>query len=377
MSTSPSSPMPHVPRSPLAHLFAGATTQRIGAAEVAWDHGDLAAEYAAIRGSAAKIDLSGAGLVEVTGDDAYDLLQQALARDLEFVTPEQSLISLLLDGDGGAVDVVTVYHVADGYRLETAIGRGPVTVAHLSALRDATARSAQVADRAGEVALILVEGPQAARALEDGIDPDLGALPLSGIMEVELDGVELSVSRTGFTGEYGYKIFVAAADAPAVWERLADLQPAGVGALEVAMFEVRQPLLHRETPTGASALESGYAWLIDVTKESFHGRDAVVGAFESGVRSRVVGYAAPAADGAVPPGAEVRIGDEVVGESLHSVFSPGRGEWIGLARLRPELIAPHLDVTIGSSGGAGGTGGGVAARTIPAPYVVPASWKAR
>jgi glycine cleavage system aminomethyltransferase T len=67
----------------------------------------------------------------------------------------------------------------------------------------------------------------------------------------------------------------------------------------------------------------------------------------------------------------VRVGDEVVGESLHSVFSPGRGEWIGLARLRAELIAPQLDVTVGSDGGS------LPARTISAPYVIPASWKVR
>ena len=376
MTTAPASP-----QSPLQHLFPGAHVARVRAADVVWDHGDLTAEYEAIRGSVAKIDLSGAGLVEVTGPDAYDLLQQALARDLEFVTPEQSLISLLLDENGVAEDVVTVYHVDDGYRLETAVGRGPGTVAHLSALRDAAGLQADVADRAGDVTVILVEGPQAARALEDGIDPDLGALPLSGIMEVDWNGVALSVSRTGFTGEYGYKLFVAAADAPTVWAGLTEPTAAGLGALEVAMFEVRQPLLHREMPTGDSAnlpatnphsaLESGYAWLIDITKESFHGRDAVLGAFESGVRSRVVGYVVPDARAAVPQGAEVRIGDEVVGESLHSVFSPGRGEWIGLARLRPELIAPQIDVTVGSDGGS------LAARTISAPYVIPASWKVR
>jgi aminomethyltransferase len=359
-------------RSPLQHLFPeSTTTQQIGDAEVAWDFGDLAAEYEVIRGSAAKIDLSGAGLVQVSGDDAYDLLQQALARDLEFVTPEQSLISLLLDEDAKALDIVTVYHVDDGYRLETAVGRGSSTVAHLAALRDRLELSAEIVDRAGEVTVILVEGPEAAKALEDGIDPDLGALPLSGIMAVEYAGAELSVSRTGFTGEYGYKIFVAAADAPAVWEGLTELKPAGVGALEVAMFEVRQPLLHRETLTGASALECGYAWLIDITKEEFHGREAVVGAFESGVRSRVVGYVVPGADGPVPDGAEISVGGENVGESLHSVFSPGREAWIGLARLRPELIAPELDVTVGSNGGA------LAAPTISAPYVIPASGKGR
>lgn len=365
-------PTPQRLLSPLAHLFPETTaTAQVAAAAVAWDFGDLVAEYDAIRSAAVKVDLSGAGLVEVTGMDAFDLLQHALARDLEFVTPEQSLISLLLDDAGRALDVVTTYHVNDGYRLETAVGRGPATAEHLSRLRDAAGLDARIADRSGEDTVILVEGPHAATVLEEAVDPDLGALPLSGVMEAELSGVPLLVSRTGFTGEYGYKIFVAAADAGTVWEALEALTPAGMGALEVAMFEVRQPLLHREARPGATALESGYAWLIDITKESFHGRDAVARAFESGVRSHVVGWAAPGADCGPPVRAQVRIGGQTVGECLHAVFSPGRKEWIGLAWIRPELVAPGLEVSLTVDGGE------VLAQTVSAPYVVPGSWDSR
>lgn len=348
-----------------------ANLTQIGSAEVVADYGDLDAEYTAIRQSAARIDLSAAGLIDITGPDAYDLLQRVLARDLEFVTPEQSLISLLLDDAGRPVDIVTVYHVEDGYRLETTFGRGPVTIEHLTAQRDESGMDAQLALRGGEVTIILVEGPQAATVLEETIEPDLGALPLSGLMEVEFAGAELVVSRSGFTGEYGYKLFVPAEHATAVWNALDAVAPAGMGALEIAMFEVRQPVLHHEVNGDVTALEAGYSWLIDITKEEFHGREAVATAFADGTRSRVVGWAAPAAGDTVAAGTPVLIGGQQVGSVVHSLFSPGRKEVIGLANLRPDLVAPNLDVTIGTGDAA------LAAQTIPAPYVIPESWKTR
>jgi len=354
--------------SPLRDAFPESTTyQTVGAAEVAADFGDAAAEYAAIRGGAARIDLSGAGLVEITGDDAYDVLQKALARDLEFVTPEQSLNSALLDVDGGVVDVVTAYHFGDGFRLETSTGRGHQVADHLVALAADEGLTADVELNTAGQTIVLVEGPQAGKVLEETIDPDLSALPLSGLLEVSLDGVELLVSRTGFTGEFGYKIFVSVADVATVWTALDALPAAGRTALETAMFEVRQPIVAREAVGGLSALQLGYAWVIDITKEDFVGRDAVVDAFEAGVRSEVVGLAAQT-EVVPPPGTPISLGGEQVGEVVHAVVSPAVGV-IGLARLRPELIAPGLDLQVGDEL--------VAAKTMPAPYVIPASWSAR
>jgi glycine cleavage system aminomethyltransferase T len=351
--------------SPLAGTFpAGTTTKTIESATVAWDFGDLQAEYDVLREAAGKIDLSGAGLIQVSGSGAYDLLQQALARDLEFVTPEQSLISLLLDESGKAIDVVTAYYAEDGFRLETSTGRGPVTAAHLTALAQATGSDAEITIL-DDLTLILVEGPTAAKVIEDTIDPDLGALPLSGLMEVEFDGVDLIVSRSGFTGEYGYKIFVPTSDVEKVWNAIS-IPAAGHGALEAAMFEVRQPVIHLENAE-ATALENGYSWLIDITKESYVGQEAVQSAFDAGSRSNVIGFVAPTADKPLDAGAPVEIGGVEVGKVVLSIFSPGRKEFIGLAQMRSDLVAPKLDVTIGA----------VEATTLAAPYFLPISWKTR
>jgi glycine cleavage system aminomethyltransferase T len=357
--------------SPLTGVFPESTTSAtIGGSVVAWDFGDLAAEYAAIRENAAKIDLSSATLVLVTGGDAYDLLQTALARDLEFVTPEQSLSSLLLSDDGQTIDLVTAYYTDEGFRLETAFGRAKGTAAHLAALAESTGLDAQVAVD-DETTMILIEGPNAAKILEEMIDPDLGALPLAGIMEVEFAETQLLVSRSGFTGEYGYKLFVAKEDAEQVWNAI-DLPAAGIGALEAAMFEVRQPVLHREDTLGGTALENGYGWLIDITKESFTGQDAVQGAYDDGVRADVIGFVAPTAQADVPSGTPISIGGVEIGKVVHSVYSPGRKEYIGLAKVRPDLVAPKLTITIGAAGAESLTG-----VTLAAPYFLPVSWRTR
>jgi aminomethyltransferase len=372
-----SGPGPAGRQSPLRELFPASTTFiEIQAAAVAWDFGDTAGEYDAIRQDAARIDLSSAGILDVTGPDAYDLLQSALARDVQFITPEQSLASLVLDAAGHPVDLVTAYLLDDGFRLETAFGRGPATAAHLEALRASSGAQARIEDASDTVTIILVEGPAAPTVLKSTIDPDLGALPLGGVMHVEVQGEDITVSRTGFTGEFGYKLFTLVERAAAVWDALGELRPAGLGAFETAMLEVRQPLLHREVAPGASALECGYNWLIDITKESFHGRDAVVREFESGRRPAVIGWVSDSV--AEPParGAEVTIGGEVIGSVVHAVFSPGRKEVVGIARIRPELVAPGLDLTV-SCQAASCQAAQLAAKTVPAPYVVPTSWARR
>jgi glycine cleavage system aminomethyltransferase T len=259
-------------------LLASARRIEIGAATVVWDFGDAAAEYTAVRHNAARFDLAAAGVLEVTGPGAFDLLQVALARDVEFVTPEQCLMSLVLGSGGEVVDLITVYLNDGGFWLETSFGRCAVTAAHLASLQAAGHGTAAVVHRA-DLGGVLIEGPTAASLVEACIDPELGSIPFLGVLPLSWRGRPVTAARSGFTGEFGYKMFAAPADVADIWAALEDARPAGFDALESAMLEVRQPLLHRETASGISALQAGYNWLIDITKDDFHGREAVLKEF--------------------------------------------------------------------------------------------------
>ena len=328
-------------------------------------------EYQAVRQHAARIDLDSVGLIGLTGPDAFDLLQDVLARDIEFVTPEQSLSALLLDADGHVVDLVIVHLDDDGYRLETSFGRGPATMAHLTNVCANSGLAVQILDLRATERIILVEGPEAVGVMEKSVDPDLGTLPFGGVTPVTWRDTSLAVSRTGFTGEFGYKIFVPSQHAASLWDSLSDARPCGLGALETAMLEVRQPVLSRELVGAPTALECGYNWLIDITKESFLGRDPVAREFEQGPHVLTIGWVAEAGSQPAPGGA-VSIGEAEIGRQVWSTFSPGRKQVLGLARIRPDLAAPGIGITVASADGPP-----IPARTLAAPYVIPASWLRR
>lgn len=348
-----------------------ATPATIGSATVVWDYGDAVAEYAALRHRVARFDLGAAGILEVTGPGAFDLLQTALARDIEFVTPEQCLTSLVLNPAGDVVDLVTIYLVEEGFWVESAFGRTTMLATHLASLRaEGHGGDAVLTDRGADLGIVLLEGPAAARLVESCIEEELGSIPFLGVAAVSWRSTPLTVARSGFTGEFGYKLVAAPADLRTLWTALAEAEPAGFDALECAMLEVRQPLPHRELATGVTALQAGYNWLIDITKDDFCGRVAVVKEFEAGLTSRAIGWSAPAGCLA-RPGAPVTIGGERVGSVVFARPSYGRGDVLGLALIDADLAAAGVNLTVECAEGP------VAARTLAAPYVYPTSWTTR
>lgn len=338
----------------------------VAGATVPWRYSTLEEEYTALRTRSAMFDHGSVGLLSITGDNATSFLQEVLSRDAEFLTPEQSMLSLLLDEDGSPVDLVTVYGQEGGALLETSFGRGDATAKYLMDLLPAGVELVDLSDRR---VVIGVEGPWAWKVVGSVVDDDFTALPFESVVEAEWDGAELLFARTGFTGEFGYKLITGVETAGRLWEALAqEATPAGYEVLETAMLEVRQPILHREVQPGDSALVAGFNWLIDITKDRFRGREAMLREFEAGVAERTVGFRR---EGATPPaaGSAVRVGDAVVGRVVHAVYSPRNDACVGLARVHADVGAAGVDLAIDAD-----DGGDEAIRTISAPYITPASW---
>ncbi|MGW5050508.1 aminomethyl transferase family protein [Actinokineospora sp. NPDC004072] len=328
-------------------------------ARVALRYGALAAEYAAIRERAALLDLSGARIIEIAGPAAVDFAQRVLARDVEYLTAERCMTSLVLDADGRVVDQVVVWGRETGMLLESSVGGGARLLAHLTALADA---DVEITDRSAELTLFGLEGPYSWGVVGRLIDGELAALPFESVVDTEWDGVPIVFARTGFTGEYGYKVLLPRAEAQRLWDAAAaEAVPAGHEALELAMLEVRQPLVHREAGD-ADILEMGANWLVDITKEDFVGRDAVLAAFHGPAGLRTIGFttssAAPAA------GTPVTVDGERIGEVVHAVHSVGLDAALGLLRVPAELAAAGLRLTVGDA----------EVTTLTSPYVTPKSW---
>ena len=336
---------------------------QIGQATVPWSFSDYATEYHAIRGSVALLDHSALGLTRLSGKDTQPLLQRVLARDIDYLEPERAMMALILEETGAPIDLVTVYSFDDHVLLESSWGCAEATRSHLQ--RQATGEVEVTA--VGDQAIIGLEGPLAWGVVGRVLDPSISALPYEGVVELDSDSATLIFSRTGLTGEYGYKLIGPADVLAGLWSQFAEeATPAGQQALETAMIEVRQPLLHREISAGRNVVTCGAQWLADPSKSDFLGRDSLLEMLADTSAPRTV---ALTWDGdAASPGAEVSAAGTAIGTIAVQVHSPGLGQQLGLATVSPELAAAGLPLSVVADGEA------VGAVSIAPPYVVPKSW---
>lgn len=346
---------------PLRALHPEATEyEEVGSASVPAVYGDLTAEYRTLRDKQGLLDLSACKLIEIRGD-WESFLENVLARDVEYLTAERSLLSLVLDEHGAPVDVAVVYGRDDSVLVESSFGAGERLLAHLKAQ---AGDGVEVVER-DDLVVIGLEGPYSWGAIGRLIDQELPALPFEAVADAEWDGRQILFSRSGFTGEYGYKIVADHDTAAAFWRSACELAPpVGQRALELAMLEVRQPVPHRELADGASVTTAGLNWLMDSTKENFVGRDAVMADFTAPPSMRTIGFSS---DVLPEPGTAVLAGGEEIGTVVHAVHSVGLDKTLGLARVQSEFAAAGLELALN-----GGTHGSV--HTLASPYVIPKSW---
>jgi len=338
--------------------------ERVDDGLVVWQIDSFAREYEALRGGAGLVDLSGSGPLRVHGPGAADALNRALTRDLSFLAPEQTQTSLVLGPDGRPLDIVVVLAVAyEDYLVHCGPGRDGRVAEALRAVARPPGGPA-VENLRDRMSVLAVEGPSSWRAVHEVLGEDYVALAYGSLLPAEVEGEEVLVARIGVTGEYGYTLFAPHGVAPRLWRALArHSTPAGHRALETAMFEVRQPVLHRELTEHSTVLSAGLNWLVDRTKEGFTGSVAVAAEAARDEGTRPIGFGV--AQGVVEVGDELLVESESVGRVVHIVDSPGYGGRLGLAQVDRQWKAARLEFR---------TASGALVRTLAAPYVVPRSW---
>lgn len=351
--------------SPLAGLYPDSvTTAVVGDAEVPWTFTDLESEHNVLRTSMGLLDFSALGRISVTGPGAMEFIQSQVARDIAYLFPERCLTTLMLDEDAKPVDVVVIYKVQGGYIIETAPGQGPATLARL---QEAAPASVELADMRGTHTSVGLEGPFCWQLVSQVFDPQLTGLTFQGVQQSEWEGHEILVSRLGFTGEYGFKFDLPIDAAQKLWARLVEeVTPIGYQALELAMLEVRQPVLYRELGEDGNVMRCGLNWLVELEKEDYVGHEALMEQREAGndllpVNFEVEGTEPPAAGAVITAAGELEIGTVV-----YSLYSPFLGKVVGIGRVEAEWAASGLELEVGGS---------TPLKTTSSPFLVPMSWR--
>lgn len=353
--------------SPLEQLYPPDTVRMtMGKVTIPWRFGIFEEEYAALREKAGLFDFSYLGRLSVQGKDAFSFLQERLARDIEYLMPERCLMSLFLDEEARPLDVVVVYNQEDHYLVETSpFGREEV----FCWLRKTAPEGVTISDLTTGQAVIGLEGPYAWQVLGRVVDFEVSVLPYQGVLPASWEGNQLLVSRTGFSAEYGYKIYADPEVARRLWAELRkDTCPVGYQVLEAAMLEVRQPNLYREMAEDGTVIRCGLNWLVDLQKEKFTGKTALLTQREAGPDFFTVGFVAESGR-ELPAGSPVRVADLEIGRVVYAVTIPGLNCLLGLVRTQAEWTASGLEIQVRDA-----AGNWQPVKTVSAPYLIPKSW---
>ena len=352
-------------------------------------------EYNAIRNAAALIDVSPLFKYHLSGPDATRLVNRVITRDAGRMQVGQVYYTPWCDEQGKVIDDGTVARLAeDAYRWTAA----DPTLRWLH--QNAAGMRVEIEDVSERIAALALQGPTSAGVLRAASDADIDALRYFRITSGHIGGVKVDISRTGYTGDLGYEVWMPAESALAVWDALIraggpyDLTPAGMLALDVARVEAGLLLIDVDFHSSRKAMiesqkytpfEMGLGRLVSIDKESFIGRDALLEEERRGAARRVVGLevdwpqveavhdrygltpVAPAAASrvAVP----VRSGGRQVGRATTTAWSPVLKRLIALAT----IDAPHeaagsrveIEVTVE------GVRHFVGATVVPTPFFNP------
>lgn len=310
----------------------------------------ITAEHHAVRRAAGLFDVSHMGEFTVRGERALEFVQHVSTNDASKLEVGQAQYSTLLNEAGKLLDDLLVYRYPDHYMLVVNGANKEKDWAWVS--RFAERFGVELEDRTDDVALLALQGPKAEAILARLTDADLGAIRYYRFAEGTVDGVAATISRTGYTGEDGFELYVPAAEAPRLWRALLEagkedgLLPAGLGCRDSLRLEMGYALYGNDLDDGRTPLEAGLGWVVKIPKGEFVGREALVAQKEAGIPSKLVGFRLKERGFPRHGYAVVGPDGETVGEVTSGVLSPTLGVGIGMAYVPPALAAPGTEIGI-------------------------------
>jgi aminomethyltransferase len=323
-------------RTPLyeKHVDAGARLVPFAGWEMPVQYVGVIDEHRAVRSDSGVFDVSHMGELEVEGPRAQELLQSMLSNDVAKLEPGDAQYTLLTNEHGGILDDLIVY------RLEACRYLLIVNAANREAdfrwLADHELRGSDVRDVSDEYALLAVQGP---RSLERLGLPQ--AKPFTWQMS-ELDGVEVMVNRTGYTGEEGVELACMAEDGPALWDAIVarGVTPCGLGARDTLRLEVCYPLHGNDIGPDRDAISSGLGWVCALDTE-FTGVAHLRAVKEEGPAQKLVPFRMT--ERGIPrQGMAIEGGGEVTSGSLSPMLDVG----IGLGYVPAAMASPGTPLTV-------------------------------
>ena len=315
------------------HVKLGALMSPFGGFDMPIQYAGITEEHNAVRRHVGVFDVSHMGEVRVKGPDAYKYVSHIFVNDVTGAPDGQIFYGMMCYENGGVVDDLLVYKVNDNeYFLVINASNIDKDVAWI--MKNAEGFDVEITDESPIYGEVAVQGPEAEETVEKVLGIPVKDIPFYNFKTFPIDGEEVIVSRTGYTGEDGFEIYGSHDYIRRVWDKLMDagVQPCGLGCRDTLRFEVGLPLYGDELADDITPLEASLSMFVKLDKSEFIGKEALAAQKAEGVKRRIVGIELEG--NAIPRhGYPVEVNGEKVGEITTGYRSISTGKSVAMAMI--------------------------------------------
>ncbi|GJL77111.1 MAG: aminomethyltransferase [Nitrospinaceae bacterium] len=308
-------------------------------------------EHLCVRNGVGIFDVSHMGEIDIRGKESKKLLQKLITNDIEKMSDHSILYTVMCYENGGIVDDLLVHRYSeDHYFLCVNAGNSEKDFQWVQKI--AAPYNVEVRDISSEIAQLAIQGKDAEPLLQKLCDAPLSDVEYYHFKKVKIHHNDCLISRTGYTGEDGFEIYLSFNQAESLFQMILDagksfdIQPIGLAARDTLRLEMGYALYGNDITSDTSPLEAGLGWVVKLDKEDFVGRERLKNQKETGLTRKLAGI--KLLDRGVPrPHYPVYSEDEVVGELTSGTFSPSLNVGIGLCYLSTERATVGSRVSVG------------------------------
>ncbi len=337
------------------HLNLGAKMVRFAGWQMPLQYTSISEEHHWVRESAGLFDLSHMGEIRLRDKGAFHLAQRLVTNDLAHLNPGEVLYTPMCNSQGGILDDLLVYRTdQEDFLLVVNAANTEKDYAWIKRQSKGEAE-VQVENISEELSLIALQGPKAEKILTGLTEGNLSQLPYYHFTQVEIGDVNAFVSRTGYTGEDGFELYIAWPEAPKLWNFLLQagksytLKPIGLGARDTLRLEMGYRLWGNDIDETTSPFEAALDWTVKLNKGDFIGREALEKQKKEGVRRKLVGFQM---ESRIAPRKGYPLFAEglKIGEVTSGSFSPTLQKGIGLGYVKLQYTRPGTSISVGIRG---------------------------
>lgn len=277
------------------HKRLGAKLIEYGGFEMPVKYSSIIAEHKSVRNSVGVFDVSHMGEIFVSGEKAPDFIQEITTNDSSKLYPCRVQYSAMCNSNGGIIDDLLVYRLDDNEFMF--VVNASNTDKDFEWLNSNNRIGVKIENKSDEYSLLAVQGPNSKKVMQKLTDAELDKLQYYHFVKTYVAGVDVILSRTGYTGEHGYELYFTGNEQKAskLWDKIIDagkefnILPLGLAARDSLRLEMGFCLYGNDIDETTNPLEAGLGWITKLNKQSFIGREALLEIKSKGVGRKLSG----------------------------------------------------------------------------------------